>query len=388
MTRARALVAALAAALLTWLLALPGPAWPWLPADVQDLDPGAMTAVYGQAGPAADGSLFVTGTHRDTALQVLPGLALDAGRLKVLRYSARDFPATLELALTWRRADDPLHSHIATLPAPGQGVRSFDLGQLPDWHGTVIELGLGQFPVPHLVQEDRGFKQFHLELLRLESPTLGSGLALLGDNLTAPRPWTHSSINSLGRELRADDSTPALAMVLALAVFVAVWLLLGRRRGEHAGRLLMPVAVAVLAVWLLIDLSWQRQLSAQNRLTRAAAQDGARADAGLVAVAAQLSGWLSEHRPDSKIVVLAVTPFAGFRLAYHLLPLDVAAGTGVLLPGGARPPAGTVLAVYAPMLPSRAGQELRWPELAIAELGELAQLGPVRLYEFRDPESP
>ncbi len=388
MTRARALVVAAVGAVLVWLVALPGPAWPLLPDYAEDLDPGAMTAVYGQAGPAADGSLFVTGTYRDTALQVLPGLKLDADRLRVLRYSARDFPATLELAITWRLDDDPLQSHIATLPAPGDGVRSFDLGRLPQWRGTVIELGLGQFPVPHLVQEDRGFKQFHLQSLRLESPALGNGLAQLGDTLTAPRPWTHSSINSLGRELRADDGAPALAMVLALAVFVAIWLVLGRRRGDHVGRLLMPVAVAVLAVWLLIDLSWQRQLSAQNRLTREAAEDGARADAGLVAVAGELSHWLQQHRPDSKVVVLAVTPFAGFRLAYHLLPLDVAAGTGVLLPGGGRPPAGTVLAVYAPMLPSRAGQELRWPELAIAELEELAQLGPVRLYEFRDPESP
>ena len=107
MSRAHSLSIAALLAVLAFIIALPGPILPLMPVRVDNIEPAAMSPVYGKAVPDSDGSLFVTGTDRDTALQVKNTLSIDASALSVLRYRARGFPATLELALSWRRADDP-----------------------------------------------------------------------------------------------------------------------------------------------------------------------------------------------------------------------------------------------------------------------------------------
>lgn len=383
MSRRYSLPIAMLIAILAFMLALPGPVLPPWPESTHDIEPAGLQPVYGKVQPEPDGSLFVTGTERDTALQVKQGLRVNAESLSVLRYSANDFPATLELALTWRRADEPLETHIATLPAPGTGSRAFALSGFPEWKGTIIELGLAQFPVPHHVPDGRGFQPFHLEALRLESPALANGIALFFDALIEPRPWTHHSINSLGRELDSGYGKPPIAALLAgLAAFaICWWFLIGRQTSKPAFRC-MPVVAAAALAWLLLDMGWQARLSAQNRLTMASTADGMRGDKDLVDASDRLRDWLARHRPKAKILVLASAAYTAHRLVYLLLPLDVAVATGALRAGAKQPPARTLLVVYAPLLTTRDGHELRWPEIGMRNLMDLAQLGPLRIYEY------
>lgn len=386
MSRARSLSIAALLAALAFVVALPGPIWPLAPAHVDSIEPATMRPAYGKAVPDSGGSLFVTGTDRDTALQVKSELSIDASVFSVLRYSARDFPATLELALSWRRADDPLETHIATLPAPGSGSRAYDLSSLDEWKGTIIELGVAQFPVPHHVPNGRGFRPFHLDALRLESPALSNGIALFYDALIEPRPWTHHSINSLGRELGAANGNPPMVALLAgLGTFIVVWLVLAWRQVRTKSGRLAPVVAAVALVWLLLDMGWQARLSAQNRLTTTAAAAGIRGDEDLVEAASNLRTWLGEHRPDAKLLVLASAAYSAHRLVYLLLPFDVAVANGALRAGKDYPPAGTLLVVYAPLLTTRDGHELHWPDIALANLIDRAQLGPLRIYEYGGP---
>lgn len=380
--RAGVLIAA-AAALLAWLIAVPGPLWPPAPAQSEELAPAKMQAVFGTASADGD-ALSVTGADRDSALQVLPGLQIDASSLTVLRYRAEDFPSTLELVLVWRTAEEPQETRSATLPAPGRGTRAFDLSTLKHWRGTVVEVGLGQFPVPHQVPEGSGFEPFKIEALRLESPSLGNSLALFLDALSAPRPWSLRSINSLGRELGArGGGEPIPVLAIALAAFAGVLLALCWRDRR---RVLAVVAGAAFALWLLLDLAWQSQLSAQNRLTRAARAEGPVADAALADAAAQVREWLAERRPRAKVLVIASAPYVGYRIVYHLIPADAALGGG-LLAINRRPPAGTVLVVHDQVEPQIVDGELRYAGATLPNVILLTRKGPLQIVEYLGEEA-
>lgn len=379
--RACVLIAA-AVALLAWLIAVPGPLWPLAPAQSEELVPAKMQPVFGTASADGD-ALSVTGADRDSALQVLPGLQIDASSLTVLRYRAEDFPSTLELVLVWRTAEEPQETRSATLPAPGDGTRAFDLSTQKHWRGTVVEVGLGQFPVPHQMPEGSGFAPFKIQALRLESPALGNSVALFFDALSAPRPWSLRSINSLGRELGARGGEPVPALAIALAAFAGVLLALRWRDRRHV---LMIVAGAAFALWLLLDLAWQSQLAAQNRLTRAARAEGRVADVALADAAAQVREWLAERRPQAKVLVIASVPYVGYRIVYHLIPTDAALGGG-LLAINRRPPAGTVLVVHDQVEPQIVDGELRYAGATLPNVILLTRKGPLQILEYLGEEA-
>jgi hypothetical protein len=95
----------------------------------------------------------------------LQALALDRDdrrrRPRVLRYRWQDFPRTLELSFLFRRADDPDDVQTITLPPAGAYPGYFDLGDVPEWHGRIIEIGFAEFPTAQLVPADVAFRRSH-----------------------------------------------------------------------------------------------------------------------------------------------------------------------------------------------------------------------------------
>lgn len=384
--RVVAVAAAVVLVLMAWALALPGAAWPLVPQRTETIRPVDLRPVRGTALAVAGDRLKVWSADAGTALQVRQGLRIDAASLEVLRYRAAGFPATLELVFVWRRADAPDVLHSVTLPPPGRGTRSFRLTEQPAWRGTVIELGLAQFPVPLLVDEAHPFQPFEIAALRLESASLTNAVRTFADQLFAPRPWTQRSINSLGRELGHGECMAILALVAPLLA-LAVWRVLSGpafRRG-NARRVASRVLIAAGALgWVISDVAWHAQLLHQNALTVAARSHGgdASADAASARSAMSAQAWLARYRPGAKIAVLASSSFLRTRLAYHLRPADVSPEHGArFLTGDA--PAGAILAVHDSLAVSFDDGVLRWPEGRLDGLRDLGRHGSLRLFEMR-----
>jgi hypothetical protein len=367
--------------LLAWAVALPGPVWPVLPAHVETIRPVELQARRGTALAMDGGTLKVWSADAGSALQVRDALGLDAQTLDVLRYGATGFPSTLELVLVWRRADAPGTVHSVTLPAPGNGTRAFELSQSPEWRGTIVEIGLAQFPVPLLADAASAFRPFEIDTLRLESASLASGARAFVDQLSAWRPWTQRSINSLGRELGHGEGMTLVTLVVPLLAF-AVWLYACRPAFARRRAAAHVLAGACALTWLVADGAWHLQLLRHNDLARATAATGGVADAPLAASAASVREWLSRHRRDAKVAVLASSSFLRTRLAYHLRPADVSPEHGSLfLTGDA--PGRAILLVHDSLQTSFRDGVLSWPDGELAGVRELGNHGPLRLFETR-----
>ncbi|HSS05994.1 MAG TPA: hypothetical protein VLK83_02510, partial [Rhodanobacteraceae bacterium] len=83
---------------------------------------------------------------------------IDADALPILRYRWQDFPRTLELSFVFRRADQPDDVHTVTLPPAGAYPGYFDLSDVPEWRGRIIEVGFAEFPTAQLVPADIAFR--------------------------------------------------------------------------------------------------------------------------------------------------------------------------------------------------------------------------------------
>lgn len=370
-------------AVLAWAIALPGPAWPIFPGHAETFRPSEMRAVSGTAVAAAENRLKVWSANAGNALQVHANLSLDAARSSVLRYAARDFPATMELVFVWRRADSPDAVHSVTLAPPGLGTRAFDLSSSPEWRGRITEIGLAQFPVPLQVDAARAFRPFEIAALRIETPALSNGVRLFVDHLFAPRPWTQQSINSLGRELGHRTAPALLPLIVAMAVLVTWrWALRGMARPSSDA--MRAVVAASAFVWLVGDGAWQVQLSNQNALSRATGGYGGVADAPLAASAAKAREWLARYRADAKVAVVASSSFLRTRVAYHLRPADVSAEHALGFANDGMP-TGAVLIVHESADVLFGSDVIEWPEGRLEGVRSLGTFGTLRLFERRLP---
>ena len=123
---------------------------------------------------------------------------IDADAFPILRYRWQDFPRTLELSFVFRRADQPDDVHTVTLPPAGAYPGYFDLSDVPDWHGRIIEIGFAEFPTAQLVPADIAFRPFALIEAEFWSPSWRGSLGALGTDWSAYRPWALMSVSALG----------------------------------------------------------------------------------------------------------------------------------------------------------------------------------------------
>ncbi|HJT98008.1 MAG TPA: hypothetical protein VJ696_06800 [Rhodanobacteraceae bacterium] len=316
---------------------------PLAPAEQRHFAGEEFAAVFG-AGSANDGVLKIVSPANDfTSLESLKPVDIDAYRFQTLRYRFADFPRTLELSLVFRTADDP-DAVAISLPWPGSATRTFDLRQVPEWRGRIVEIGFAEFPTAQVVPPSRGFKPFDLVDAALWSPSWRGDLLALWTDWFGAWPWTQRSVHALGRD---TDTPRALSLVLCVAIAVGiaiVWaiVLLGWR-----GRALSVRAAAIAAAgWIVLDATWQAGLWGRLQTTRAVYADLSWSerertvgDVDIADAADRIRALLRNEPHDARILVQAGSGYEMLRLIWHLLPRNVAdyayaAPMGSALPEG------------------------------------------------------
>jgi hypothetical protein len=354
-SRARLLPAAIAAWwLLVVLLALPLPMAPPRPAEVIALPGQDFVAPFGIAEAGPGGLRVQALAGADGALQVHPLPAIEAARFPVLRYRMDALPRTLELALVFRRQDDP-DLQVITIAGPGAGAATLRLADIPAWHGRIVELGFAQYPGAQSVPPTRAFRPFTVVAAELWSPSWHGALAARVDDWLGRRSWTFMAMSALGPDtaMPRGAALPAV-LAIALAGSLALALLLG---GGDRRRVLRAVAVAVALAWLALDLRWLHGLHGRHQGTRdiyagmtAQQRWTMPADQDLLRAALRVRSSIPDGDEALPVLVDAGSDFQRARLYYHLLPLNVAplntVGAAALTDLGA-----AIVVVYAPSRP-------------------------------------
>jgi len=278
---------------------------------------------------------------------------IEAASFPILRYRWQEFPRTLELSFVFRRADQPNDVHTVTLPPAGAYPGYFDLSDVPDWHGRIIEVGFAEFPTAQLVPANIAFRPFALVEAEFWSPSWRGSLGALGTDWSAYRPWALMSISALGPDAPwPHKRTPVLlltiglaaSLVLAAAVFAQGWKWLG-----------MTLVIALAGGWLALDLRWLGEFADRHVLTRelyAGKPWRERAtiepDTELIAGAKRVREWLAHAPANAHVIVAAPAVYDILRLDYHLLPANVAPiGALSLIDDGRKAMQPVLLVVYA-----------------------------------------
>jgi hypothetical protein len=278
-----------------------------------------------------DGSALRVGAVGDdgNALQSIPLEPLRAQDFSVLRYRFEGFPRTLELSLVFRRADSADDVQVATMPWPGDGWRSVDLRKVPGWSGEITELGFAEYAMPQVAPPSVAFQPFRFDKAELWSPSWRGGLAALYTSWFGETPWALMSVSALGptREVaQAPPLTPLLAIGAMLSLLACALILRWSRP-----LLLRCAALAVLALWALLDLRWLHDFHAKHQLTEnlyAGKSWSERTrllpDQDIAFAAEQVKTYLAGQPPARRILVASDSNYTFLRLVYLLLPLDVA----------------------------------------------------------------
>jgi len=277
---------------------------------------------------------------------------IDADTLQILRYRWQDFPRTLELSFLFRRADDPDDVQTITLPPAGAYPGYFDLGDVPDWHGRIIEIGFAEFPTAQLVPADVAFRPFALIEAELWSPSWRGSLGALGTDWAAYRPWALMSVSALGPDAPwPHKPTPVLVLAMGLAASILLAAAVLSRNRAWIGSML---CVALAAGWLALDLRWLGEFADRHVLTRelyAGKSWRERAliepDTAILASADRVRNLLVREPADAHVVVVASSVYDVLRLSYHLLPANVAPIGGIDWQRNARGKTRTLVVVYA-----------------------------------------
>ena len=355
MNRARILPAAIAAGwLLVLLLALPLPLAPPRPAEIIALDGTQFVAPLGVARVDAAGLRVEALAGADGALQVHPLPAIEAARFPVLRYRMDALPRTLELALVFRRQDDP-DLQVVTIAGAGAGAATVRLADLPAWRGRIVELGFAQYPGAQSVPPTRAFQPFTVVGAELWSPSWHGALAARLGDWVGRRSWTFLAMSALGLDTGMPRGA-SLPLVLAIAVAGSLLLALLLVRGERR-RIARAAAIAAAVAWLALDLRWLHGLHARHQGTRdiyagmTAVQRGSMpADQDLLRAALRARSSIPDGEDNLPVLVDAGSDFQRARLYYHLLPLNVAPMNTVGAAALTQLPA-AILVVYAPAAP-------------------------------------
>jgi hypothetical protein len=303
---------------------------PFSAAEQRAFQGDELRTVFGD-GMADGGRLRVTSASADfTSLQSLSPADLDAASFPTLRYRFEDFPRTLELSLVFRTTESA-EDVAVSLPWPGEGTNTFDLSQIPEWQGHIVELGFAEFPVAQLVPPDEGFKPFELVEAGLWSRSWRGDLAALSTDWLGAWSWTQRSVHALGRD---TDTPRARSLVLSVAIALGVAL---AWTAVFFGPRSPAFAVAALgfavAAWLALDVAWQAGLWGRLQTTRAvyapldwASRERTVADTDVVDAAATLKTMLRDEPSSSRILVYADANngYELLRFVWHALPLNVA----------------------------------------------------------------
>lgn len=216
-----------------------------------------LVARLGVASAAKDKSLAVTQFAGDRAI-LTRHLTLQAQNFDFLTYRISDRNPTQRVYLIWRTAEKPADVFNARLPWSGNGLTTMRLTELPDWQGTITELGLD-------IYGDLRGQPLIISELNLSPDGVAEQLSAIRSDWTAFTGWTQKSINYLGNP-KSTLPTPTQAAAAWAGLTLALLLLI---RAPQRGQPLVVLGVAVFVPWLALDILWQRELNIQLAETQA-----------------------------------------------------------------------------------------------------------------------
>ena len=277
---------------------------------------------------------------------------IDADALPILRYRWQDFPRTLELSFVFRRADQPDDVHTVTLPPAGAYPGYFDLSDVPEWRGRIIEVGFAEFPTAQLVPADIAFRPFALIEAEFWSPSWRGSLGALGTDWSAYRPWALMSVSALGPDAPwPHKRTPVTLLSIGLAASLVLAMIVLARSWRWLG---MTLCIALAGGWLALDLRWLGEFADRHVLTRELyagkpwrERAAIEPDTALLAGAARARAWLARVPANTHVIVTASAVYDILRLGYHLLPANVAPIGALARSGAADTMQPALLVVYA-----------------------------------------
>lgn len=248
--------------------------------------------------------------------------SVDASDFPFLRLSATGIHAKQAVYLIWRSRDNPEQLSHARIPWSGGNRSYLNLANHPQWTGQIIEIGLD-------IYSSAKHTAITIESLALLPRTGSSQLATVWSEWRLIQPWTLRSINFLRGTTVGPLLSPTLTAAAWSGLSVVILLVvsaLARRR------VVVPVVIAVLIPWVVLDLSWQRYLGFQ---LQAAKHDFsgksmhekhlAEADSALYRYAVRLK---QQVLPDSISRIFILHRLKGHQLQrlkiqYHLLPNNI-----------------------------------------------------------------
>jgi len=220
----------------------------------------SMQAVVGSAESRGE-ALAITAYHAEQG-------ELSAAAVWRGRFQAADYPLLAyqigtvfpgpEFKLIWRTTRDPDVLHNTQLSVADNELSWLDLSRIPEWQGTVVELGVYAFA-------NAADDALSIDHLSLETLGWHGALASHWTDWTAFRGWTTRSINFLYGTVDEHALSPVVVAAAWTALAIGVLLI----AGLFAGGLQPGALVAVLLVpWICVDLLWQRELMSQLTQTR------------------------------------------------------------------------------------------------------------------------
>ncbi len=302
---------------------------PLLPAQVHMIEGGRFAPAIGAARAEGEALAITAMAGAQGALQVHRPKPFEAETLPILRYRFDGLPRTLELVFVFRRADQPDDVQVLTVPGVGEQVGAVDLSKLPEWRGTITEIGFAEFPGAQSVPPSRAFRPFSLLNVELQSPSWQGAWAVRRNDWFGRQSWELMSLSALGPDSARPRGWPLPPLLFLAAVFtLALALLVLRWRGHQFAR---AGVIVLLLAWLALDLRWLHNLHGRHASTRAIyaglpAVERARLqpDQATFDGAARVRAALADEHPDTRIFVDAGSDYVRARLLYHLLPLNVA----------------------------------------------------------------
>ncbi len=296
-----------------------GTARPW------SFDSGDLIARRGAGKPAATGGLQITrleGSAGDTRAIFTRRVGFNSADYPFVEYQVSGRNPVSFYYFIWRTADQPDTTHHVALPDTGDGTAIALLANHPHWKGSITEVGFD------IYGELRGDTQVIGDFTLLPTSSWNFVRAIWAQ-WAGLETWSQISAH----HLMGGPYDPQLARPLAMACWAAAAVgLLLLARLALASDIRLAILLAVLVPWLVIDLLWQHNLSAQLAETRLVFGGKTQHEKHLAELDADLYQYAQYLKrevlpePGVKIYLLHDSPRRDYRrlkMQFYLLPHNI-----------------------------------------------------------------
>lgn len=286
---------------------------------------GSLIARRGSGEDTESGALRITELHeepQDTRGIFTRPAGFKAENFPYLEYSVSGQNPETFVYFIWRSATNPEETSYIPLPRVSDEPQIQILDGHPEWQGSITEIGIDVYGE----LRDSTPVVDHLTLLTTSPWYL---LRAIWGEWAGLEIWTQRSAH----HLMGGPDDPILARPLAMACWAAgALVLLGLARWTLRVDTGMAALLAILLPWLVTDMLWQRNLSAQLEATRELYSGKTPHEKKLVSRDGALYEYALRLKrevlpaPGAKIYLLHDSPrrfYTRLKMQYYLLPHNI-----------------------------------------------------------------